>query len=167
MEVLGVNCYGGGRSFYVLPAEISQHSSNYYAGDGFGLTGLALEKRETRIYSDDNSHKVPYVEEHTLNAGRSFFCKLIGKQSQRTTVLVECHPEKNHHSKYQAERHNASLCFCGREFFHRSSCRFFLSLLRSVSFYMLEHGAASKVDNHRDDERHTSHAESKVIGVSL
>ena len=86
---------------------------------------------------------------------------VTGKVSQRQTILVESHPEENHHSKHQAKCDDTFFRLSGRQFFLvRFSLGFYLFL---VSEHLCVSGSAQVVNSHRDDQRKASHTESIVV----
>ena len=131
--------------------------------DGLALRGLALEQREQRVYNEDNGHEVPHVEAHRLEALCRLCRKLVSEICQRQAVLVESHPEENHHGEYQTQSYDTLLGLFLRQLFDGSSvsgCCLLLATLR-----MTECRTEHIIDGNRQNQRSTCHSKREVISV--
>ena len=148
----------------VLVNQTCNGSSDNGSRDTLTLTSLALEQTEQTVNDEDTEYQVHYVECHALDTSRRCSGIVTGKECQSCTVLVECHPEEDNYSKYQAETYDT-----------------FLGLSRSQFFYILSTGSCSSlltvcvskcttedvVDSDRSNQRKTSYTESIVIRISF
>ena len=119
------------RQCAVLVNQTTYSSSDYSSSDTLTLTSLALEQTEQTVYDEDTEYEVHYVECHALDTSRRCSGIVTSKECQSCTVLVECHPEEDNYSKYQAETYDTFLSLSRSQFFYilsTSSCSSLLTV---------------------------------------
>ena len=79
---------------------------------------FALEQAEETVHNHDAEYQVHYVEGHALDTGRRGSHIVTGEVGQGRTVLVEGHPEEDHHGEYQAQADDAFFGLSRGQFCH-------------------------------------------------
>lgn len=130
-----------------------QHATAMKAkGDDAALAGLALEQTKQSIDNENDGNEIDHIEGHALNACRSFLSEFVGEISQRQTILMEGHPEENHHSEDEAKSNDALLGLLRRQFLNVFSLGFSFLNLIGIAFYLTEGVAECVVDDDGDDQ---------------
>ena len=93
----------------VFPIEEAKTKCQQYSSYTLALGSLALNEREERIDNDDDGHEVEHIECHTVGSLYTLDGELIGEICKGESVLMECHPEEDNHSKDEAKCYNTCL----------------------------------------------------------
>ena len=125
--------------------EDSHHARHDAAGNDAASGRLGLKEREESVDPDDDQHEVPHAEKHALETLRALFVELIGEVGQCQPILVESHPEENHHGENEAEGDDTLAHLASRKFFLRHGL---LAALALAALDVAEGGAEGVINPH-------------------
>ena len=144
----------------ILPRQNAHGSYCHQTGNQFAAACPALEEREHGIHQSNNQHQIEHIKRHAQQA-RSRSLRIIAREERkRQAVLVESHPEKEHHGKHKTKRGDALARLGRRQFLHGYmpvKCR-----LR-VIIGMLESAAEAIVYKDGHDKRNTCHGKAVIV----
>ena len=147
---------------------VDQHAGGHDHGgcrDQFAASLLRLEEAHDAVDTHQHQHQVEDIEAHARNARRLGGRVVTREEGHRRAVLVEGHPEEDHHGEDEHQRRDARLGL-GRSQFGRlhTGRGGGGSLLLGRHVGMLERLAEAHVDQVGDNQRDARHAEAHVVG---
>ena len=132
------------------------------SADELAAALLGLEEAHQSVDAHEHQHEVQDVERHAREARRLGGRIVAGEEGHRRAVLVEGHPEEDHHGEDEHEGRDARLGLRRRQLDLRGGARSGLLLCRHVG--VPEGLAEGDVDHIGDDQRDARHGETHVIG---